>query len=74
MTLPARALSPETRATGLGLFWTVYYAGMALLPPVAGWAADATGSGAAAALCVGAGFLFAAVVCIGVYRAVLPPR
>ncbi|HZH46364.1 MAG TPA: MFS transporter, partial [Roseococcus sp.] len=74
MTLPARALSPETRATGMGIYWTVYYAGMALLPPVAGWAADATGSGAAAALCVGAGFLFAAVVCIGVYRAVLPPR
>jgi predicted MFS family arabinose efflux permease len=73
MTLPARALSPETLAAGMGLYWTIYYAGMALLPPVAGWAADATGSGAAA-LCVSAGFLFAAVACIAAYSALLPRR
>jgi predicted MFS family arabinose efflux permease len=74
MTLPARALSPETRATGMGLFWTVYYAGMALLPPVAGWAADATGSGAAAALCVAAAFLFAAIACMAAYTSLLARR
>jgi MFS family permease len=74
MTLPARALSPETRAAGMGLYWTIYYAGMALLPPVAGWAADATGSGAAAALCVAAAFLFAAIACIAAYSALLPRR
>lgn len=73
MTLPARALSPGTRAAGMGLYWTIYYAGMALLPPIAGWAADATSSGAAA-ICVAAAFIFAAIGCIAAYTALLPRR
>lgn len=43
MSLPARALSPETRAIGMGLYYTLYYAGMAACPPLAGLARDVTG-------------------------------
>jgi predicted MFS family arabinose efflux permease len=39
-TLSAR---PENRAVGMGLFYTVYYAGGALVPPLCGWAADIAG-------------------------------
>ena len=70
MTLPARALAPESRAFGMGVYWTIFYAGMAALPPVAGWAADATGS-AAAALGVAAAFLGAAALAVAVYGGLL---
>jgi hypothetical protein len=43
MSLPARALSPETRAIGMGLYYTVFYAGMAAFPPLAGLARDVAG-------------------------------
>jgi MFS family permease len=45
--LPIEVLRPETRALGLGLFYTIWYAGMAALPPVGGWTYDVTGSPAA---------------------------
>ena len=45
--LPIEVLRPETRALGLGLFYTIWYAGMAALPPVGGWTYDVTGSAAA---------------------------
>jgi MFS family permease len=35
--LPGRVLAPQARHLGLGIFFTLYYAGMALLPGVAGW-------------------------------------
>lgn len=35
-SLPARHLSPEARHLGLGIFFTLYYVGMALLPALAG--------------------------------------
>jgi predicted MFS family arabinose efflux permease len=44
---PAEILRSETRAPGMGLFYTWYYAGMALLPGVAGWLQDALGGAAA---------------------------
>ena len=44
---PARVLEPGTRATGTGLFYTWYYAGMAVLPSVAGWLQDILGRAAA---------------------------
>jgi MFS family permease len=40
--LPGRVLSVEARHLGLGLFFTLYYAGMALLPGVAGALRDRT--------------------------------
>jgi predicted MFS family arabinose efflux permease len=48
MSLPARVLKPETRAIGMGIFYTLYYATMMLGPVVAGALAKSTGSAAAA--------------------------
>ena len=39
-TLSAR---PENRAVGMGLFYSMYYAGGAVVPAMCGWAADMTG-------------------------------
>ena len=48
MSLPARVLKAETRAIGMGIFYTLYYATMMLGPVVAGAAAKSTGQAAAA--------------------------
>jgi predicted MFS family arabinose efflux permease len=48
MSLPARALQPQTRAIGMGLFFTIFYACMMLGPVVGGALAKWTGSVAAA--------------------------
>jgi MFS family permease len=48
LSLPARLLSPATRAIGMGIFYTVYYGTMMLGPPIAGAAAKWSGSAAAA--------------------------
>ncbi|WP_426615167.1 MFS transporter [Bradyrhizobium sp. McL0616] len=53
MSLPARVLAPETRAIGMGVFYTLFYAAMMLGPAVAGRLAKSTGS-AAVALDLGA--------------------
>ena len=44
MALPGEVLSPKSRATGLGLYYTIYYIGTGILPAVAGWIQDVTGS------------------------------
>jgi predicted MFS family arabinose efflux permease len=49
MALPARALGLKNRASGLGLFFTVHYALIALGPVAAGYLRDATGTAATAA-------------------------
>lgn len=66
MTLPARALAAERRAVGMGVYWTLFYGGMALLPPVAGWVADISGN-VEAALWVAAAFFAMAVPAVAVY-------
>jgi MFS family permease len=48
MSLPARILKPETRAVGMGIFYTLYYGTMMLGPVVAGAIAKATGDAASA--------------------------
>ncbi|MFT4120122.1 MFS transporter [Bradyrhizobium sp.] len=53
VSLPARVLAPETRAIGMGAFYTIFYGAMMLGPAVAGRLAKSAGS-AAAALDVGA--------------------
>ena len=53
MSLPARVLAPETRAIGMGVFYTLFYAAMMLGPAVAGLLAKSAGS-AAVALDLGA--------------------
>jgi MFS family permease len=61
MSLPARVLQPATRAIGIGLFFTVYYAGMMLGPVLAGVCAKWAGS-AGAALDFGAAAVLACPV------------
>src|ERR1700730_2846837 len=58
MSLPARVLQPATRAIGMGLFYTLYYAAMMLGPAVGGACAKWTGS-AGTALALGAVVLIA---------------
>lgn len=53
MSLAARVLVPETRAIGMGVFYTLFYAAMMLGPAVAGRLAKSAGT-AAAALDLGA--------------------
>jgi predicted MFS family arabinose efflux permease len=48
MSLPARVLQPQTRAIGMGIFFTVFYAPMMLGPAIGGAIAKWTGSAAAA--------------------------
>ncbi len=61
MALPARALSLKNRASGLGLFFTVHYALIALGPIAAGYLHDLSGTAASA--------VFFGAVC---FLAVLP--
>jgi MFS family permease len=44
MVLPSEVLRPTNRAAGMGVFYTWYYAGMALLTPIAGALRDASGA------------------------------
>jgi len=44
MALPGVLLSPASRPTGLGIFYTTYYLGTVLLPAIGGWLLDATGT------------------------------
>ena len=61
LSLPAQALQPATRAVGMGIFFTVYYAGMFAAPALAGWLAGKVGT-ASIAFDVGAGALAIATV------------
>lgn len=56
MAMPSRVLRPESRASGLGLFLTVYFVVMALGPAVAGMLRD--GFGPAAPILFGAAMFF----------------
>ena len=44
MAIPAEILSANSRATGMGLYYTIYYCGTGGLPAVAGWLHAATGN------------------------------
>jgi predicted MFS family arabinose efflux permease len=67
MSLPAGVLKPENRAVGMGLFYTVTYAGMAILPAVAGWLLDITGK-AATSFFFGAGLLFCCIFILKMFH------
>lgn len=44
VNLPAEFLRPESRGAGMSVFYTVYYTGCALVPGIAGFLSDLTGS------------------------------
>lgn len=57
MALPAQVLRPANRSTGMGIYFTWYYVGMALLPALAGLLRDWIGDPRAP-------LLFAAALCL----------
>ena len=73
MSLPARVLQPRTRAIGMGIFFTVFYAVMMLGPAIGGAIAKWTGS-AAAALDFGTAALLACPVLLWGYHRIVAPR
>ncbi|MEA2873512.1 MAG: hypothetical protein QOH67_3488 [Hyphomicrobiales bacterium] len=50
MALPAQALRPQSRAPGMGVFFSCYYVVMAFLPSAAGFVRDLSGTPAAPTL------------------------
>lgn len=67
MTLPAAAVSAQSRATGMGVYFTWYYALMACMPALAGLARDIT-QNAAMPVAFAAGMLMTALVVLGLFR------
>ncbi len=59
--LPAASLSPRNRGLGLGIFYSLYYAGIAVGPAIAGISRDLTDSAEAPLLFGSAMFVTAAV-------------
>jgi cyanate permease len=64
MSLPAQALRPQNRSTGMGVFYTWHFAAMAVLPALAGSARDISRSAAAPVLFAAATMLLAALALI----------
>jgi MFS family permease len=54
MALPAQVLRRSSRGTGLGIFYTTFYVGTALLLPIAGYLQELTGSAATSLVFAGA--------------------
>lgn len=67
VSAPTGVLRAESRGAGMGLFYTAYYVGMTLLPPVAGWLQDTLGR--SAALYFGATAILAALPAYLAFRA-----
>ncbi|MBV8754876.1 MAG: MFS transporter [Hyphomicrobiales bacterium] len=70
MAMPAQALRAESRAPGMGVFYTCYYAAMALLPGLAGMARDVTGNPAAPVL-FAATMMLLTLICVVSFAAVM---
>jgi MFS family permease len=72
MSLPAKVLQPATRAVGMGIFYTVYYAAMMLGPAVGGACAAWAGT-AGAALEFGAAMVLACPVILWCFHRIPAP-
>nr|WP_314073445.1 MFS transporter [uncultured Roseococcus sp.] len=70
MAFAGRVLSAESRAFGMGVHYTVFYLGLALLPPFAGLMRDATGA-PAAPLLAAAAFLALSLGALAIYAAAI---
>lgn len=68
MALPAGVLRPESRSAGMGVFYSCYYAGMAVLPAVAGLCRDLAGT-AAAPILFSSAMMLLGLIFLGVFRA-----
>ena len=65
MALPAQVLSRENRAIGMGIFYSIYYAGMGILPAIAGYVRDVTGNPATPFILAGVVILIAVLALVG---------
>jgi predicted MFS family arabinose efflux permease len=67
LALPTEVLRPKSRAPGMGIFYTWYYVGMALLTPVAGIARDFSGNPGAPLIFAGS-LEIAAIAVLAIFR------
>lgn len=67
MSLPALVLSPENRAVGMGVFFTLLYVGTSFGPMIAGWIVGVTGD-IASAYQFAAALLVASVLFLPIYN------
>lgn len=67
VALPSLVLRPEVRAFAMGVYFTIYYLGMMVIPVLAGALAEATGT-VAPVFYLGAGLSFAALVALIAFR------
>jgi MFS family permease len=67
MSLPSLVLRAETRALGMGVFFTIYYIAFMVAPAIAGWLADQAGT-AAAPFMLGVFMLAVCLVSLGLFR------
>jgi predicted MFS family arabinose efflux permease len=67
VALAGEVLRPHVRSTGMGIFYTVLYAGIALGPVLAGFVSDATGNPAAPVYLI-AVLSVLAVLVLGLFR------
>lgn len=67
MALVSETLSADSRAPGMGLFYTWYYAGMGTLPPLAGLARDLSDS-PNAPIYFASAMMFCALACVSLFR------
>jgi MFS family permease len=67
MTLPSQILRPEVRALGMGIFFTVYYGLMMVMPALVGGLADRAGH-AEIAFLFGSSMLIVCVALLGQFR------
>jgi len=67
VALAGEVLRPHVRSAGMGIFYTVLYAGLALGPVLAGFVSDITGNPAAPVYLI-AVLAVLAVVVLGLFR------
>jgi len=67
LVLPTEVLRPQSRAPGMGVFYTWYYVGMTLLTPVAGLARDLSGNPGAPLIFAGS-LEMAAIAVLVIFR------
>ena len=67
MTLPAAILRPDSRALGMGVFFSIYYALMMAGPAIAGALADRAGE-AGVTFLFGSALLIACIPALGIFR------
>jgi predicted MFS family arabinose efflux permease len=67
LVLPTEVLRPQSRASGMGIFYTWYYVGMTLLTPAAGLARDLSGNPGAPLIFAGS-LEIAAIAVLVIFR------